>query len=795
MVVPTSSRLAVLVAALIGASVASCRPPQAAEPDPAAACANEASDACVQWSSERLERAPLPEQRRAAFGRLYRACRLNHHGACFHLGTLYEARSLPAPPARRVAALFEHVCGSRAPVAPSMCMAAAFYARVCDAGGANGCVALASLWDSGRLGKRDGARAASLLRRACEAGDAATCVSEGRRFLSGEGVPRDRTRAAGLFSSGCDAEQGYGPSCHALGELYRRGFGVEADLAVARRYQQRACGEGDGDGCAALGHLAQHGRGGARDVALARASYERGCDFVSGLACERLGRMVEKGIGGDPDPAAAFGHYQRAAEIYATTCDTDPNGCVAYARLQEEGSGVEGDESAARETLKTHCGLGFAPACVAWMSRGEELVLSSDEAFVLDPLLAGCRANDADACLLLGRIGPEPVEYLGREPLEKPLELGCRAGSGAACNAAALRGTLPPDAAGQGWLERGCALGDPTACYHLGLFDQVGHQGEASEDARKYYERACNWHHGRACHRLGRLYRTGQGVAVDPARALAYYRRGCGYLGADACYDAALLEPSVQSGTGAASAEQRAELASQVDSACRVGSLDACLHAIRARFTDVAAASNPGPSLRGDFEALGLACKRQHDTSCIELGDAYAAGVVVKKSVPKALRSYARGSVVAADLCHATLDACHDGTLSGASFKRRWERSGGPALTVTWAPMCDADGERHCERAHGAMLKQCDLADGFACESAAELGGRLARVGLSRSNDIEAMQKRARAAFEKSCKDGSAGSCHRLATYQRDGIGARANARDAQQSQERACELDPDLCE
>jgi TPR repeat protein len=61
--------------------------------------------------------------------------------------------------------------------------------------------------------------------------------------------------------------------------------------------------------------------------------------------------------------------------------------------------------------------------------------------------------------------------------------------------------------------------------------ERLGHP----ERAASLYARACDLGVGQACHRLGELYRDGQGVAPDDDRAHALFEQGCRQGSSAAC--------------------------------------------------------------------------------------------------------------------------------------------------------------------------------------------------------------------------------------------------------------------
>jgi hypothetical protein len=128
--------------------------------------------------------------------------------------------------------------------------AAVFYEKACGGGYAWGCQNLGWLASRGQGVEKDDARADRLFEHACDAGLADGCVAlAGRLKQSGATNPDPAVdlRVVSLLERACNA--GNAPSCAQLSQLYRSGQGVERNEALARQLDEQACRAGHIPSC------------------------------------------------------------------------------------------------------------------------------------------------------------------------------------------------------------------------------------------------------------------------------------------------------------------------------------------------------------------------------------------------------------------------------------------------------------------------------------------------------------------------------------------------------------------
>lgn len=92
--------------------------------------------------------------------------------------------------------------------------------------------------------------------------------------------PNDRQYREALPLLKYAAKEGYGEACYLLGEMYRKGLGMETpDLSIAMRMYERAIEFGYEKGEVELGRMYFYGKGGAdRDIQKAYALYRKGLE-------------------------------------------------------------------------------------------------------------------------------------------------------------------------------------------------------------------------------------------------------------------------------------------------------------------------------------------------------------------------------------------------------------------------------------------------------------------------------------------------------------------------------------
>ena len=280
------------------------------------------------------------------------------------------------------------------------------------------------------------------------------------------------------------------------------------------------------------------------------------CDAGVPSSCGALGRTLLK-IRAWPPPAVAL--LRRA-------CDSDPASeyCVDLAVVLMSGApGVVPSPADATHVARTACDAGQARACELQggpRSAGDTSLCAPGRAHwdsclasamvhlqghgrptdprlavaILEPL---CGEGFALGCFFLGAAYGD----VGRPPLNEALALraymrGCELGDGKSCSGGAA--IAKDRAVARRLIERGCALREPLACFGLAaaMLAGLGGQSDATQ-ARPLLEAACTAGIAPACTLLAQRLVTGDGMSVEPDKAVRVARQACETLGdADACH-------------------------------------------------------------------------------------------------------------------------------------------------------------------------------------------------------------------------------------------------------------------
>lgn len=112
-------------------------------------------------------------------------------------------------------------------------------------------------------------------------------------------------------------------TCHALGDIYRRGSGVEQDYAVAKQHFDWACLTGDyADACMQQAYTSHTEHDGTLDFPHARLLYDHACQLGHQAACGGLGNMFYAGLGGPKDRTQGLMLMQNACAAQDSwSCD------------------------------------------------------------------------------------------------------------------------------------------------------------------------------------------------------------------------------------------------------------------------------------------------------------------------------------------------------------------------------------------------------------------------------------------------------------------------------------------
>lgn len=661
--------------------------------------------------------------------------------------------------------------------------------KQCDAGSAESCGSLSTMYYKDRKGKRDVDRAAALAAKSCGGGSAYGCYRQGLTYYRGLGGPQDFAKAAEYERRACDGAVGMG--CSILAMQYEHGFGVEKNLDQALKLHTRGCDLGDATACNNLG--AYFNNLTPPDPKKAAPALKRSCDGDEQVACANLaGMMLNGDLPKDPTKAEAM-LISSCKEGYGSSCRTLAMHYASGEGLPKNPEGAAAAYKDAVRELTYACEQHDGDDCstLGYMYGNGEGI-PKDAAQAAAYFEKACNAGDyPDGCSDLGKLylygwyGSEKDLPRARAALEK----GCTAGSRNACYqlGMTLRDNEPLDEArGVALLDKACTLGEGEACRSLGQSYERGEAGLTRDyaKAKSYYDRGCDeLKSGTSCALVGIAYEEGRGVpAKDPAKANEYYDRSCKYGYLRGCY---FLAMNLQDGLGVTADVPRA--VTLYTKACEGDELDACDRL--AKLYAAGKAGSPqqalalfkkncdagrapacnsvgtlfeegGESVAKDELQAALyyrkACDGKSGAGCKNLADLYANGRGVGKDETKALEFYSL--------------ACTLGATNGctqAAKRRMTPKMEKPEL----------------QRVYAMLDRGCDGHDGEACD----LLGAMSEQG--RPPVVARSLETAYQYYGEACVFRWASGCFHAGSMVERGLGTTRDARRAVMLYARACAM------
>ncbi|MBT6449506.1 MAG: PQQ-binding-like beta-propeller repeat protein [Verrucomicrobiales bacterium] len=122
------------------------------------------------------------------------------------------------------------------------------------------------------------------------------------------------TTSSGFEETKAKAEAGNVDAQYNLGEMYRKGEGVEQDFKEVVKWYQKAAGQGNAPAQSNLGVMYYNGKGVEQDFKEAVKWYQKAADQGNTSAQSNLGFMYANGKGVEQDFKEAVKWYQKAAD-------------------------------------------------------------------------------------------------------------------------------------------------------------------------------------------------------------------------------------------------------------------------------------------------------------------------------------------------------------------------------------------------------------------------------------------------------------------------------------------------
>ncbi len=184
-------------------------------------------------------------------------------------------------------------------------------AEKCAEGNGEMCTSVGVMWEQGKEGAADVAKAREFYEKGCLANFDLGCSYFASVLDKGVGGPVDAAKARELWTAQCD--KGNVDDCLSAANSHEA-VGTKADKATARGLYSKACTAGKQGGCSSEARLMMLGEGGAKDQKRARSMFQAACDAGDATGCFNLALAMEKGVGGKKDKAGAVAARAKACE-------------------------------------------------------------------------------------------------------------------------------------------------------------------------------------------------------------------------------------------------------------------------------------------------------------------------------------------------------------------------------------------------------------------------------------------------------------------------------------------------
>ncbi len=344
---------------------------------------------------------------------------------------------------------------------------------------------------------RDAATAAKLLASAATRGDREAQYYLGLLTSTGDGVPKDEAAAVNWLLAA--AEQDHVEAQYLLSRAYSRGAGVAENPEKTLQWLTRAAENGHPDAQLSLANAYDSGQGTEANPAEALRWYRRSAEAGNVLAQRMLGTKYMRGDGVEMNITEALRWLQPAAQA------GDPGAMSNLGYVYATGpGGFPKDDNLALQwyAQAAERGLGRAMLVLARFHETGRGLPAADPARAVELYLKAQAAGEVKA-----------AEQLVRLTLE-----------GTAAHLAphdAVRWMAPAAAEGNdaalSWLQTQSDANVRPAQHALALVWLA--RGEHTEDAVKLLTQAAERGDVRAQAKLGQLYTTGTGVALDYVQA------------------------------------------------------------------------------------------------------------------------------------------------------------------------------------------------------------------------------------------------------------------------------------
>ena len=273
------------------------------------------------------------------------------------------------------------------------------------------------------------------------------------------------SKALSFYKKSCDYEDGQ--VCNELGDMYHYGNDmVSVDYDYAVEYYRKSCALENGKGCNNLAYMLNEGKGIEKNNWNAIRLYKKACKYNEIEACYNVGSMYYNGEG-------TRKNYPNAAYYFKKSCDNGLGaGCNNLGYMYEHGQYLRASVNEAMSKYLDACDMGTSAGCnnLAELKEKKGNLISAKQFY-----RKACLLGDNYSCNKLENVlGTHIYKIKNERELEE---------AKSACNASTKGGTM---------------------CYRVGLYYE---SQDETEDARLYFEKACQREQSQSCKHLGDLYR------------------------------------------------------------------------------------------------------------------------------------------------------------------------------------------------------------------------------------------------------------------------------------------------
>ena len=316
------------------------------------------------------------------------------------------------------------------------------------------------------------------------------------------------------------ADQGSSIAMERLGGMYRDGYGVDKNYAIAVDWYKKAADAGDLTAMASIGWMHYHGLGLKKDVSEALRWYRTAAEKGGHEGMNNLGHLYLNGLGVKQDVQEAIHWFRKSAAA------GNPYGYDNLGVLYLQGNGVPKDIESAKKMFRMAAKLGLTDSMIR-MGRLERANDSPkahkaafDWFFQARASMEGMR--ELGNCYLDG-VGVEPDADEGLRWYLSAIDAGHPfAPADLADRLLTGRGLKADPAKAKAILEKAALNGNAGAATKLG---HIASKSSAYEEALKYYRMAANLGEPTAMFCIAIQYKNGWGVTRDDEEALNWLRK------------------------------------------------------------------------------------------------------------------------------------------------------------------------------------------------------------------------------------------------------------------------------